>query len=451
MHDESIERRLGAALHQEADVLPFTITAAELERRLALRRRSFAGRRMSLLLAAVLGISLIGIGGALSGLFDQSKPEPTAPVTSNPVESPAPAKLATLDQLVAADPGSVLVAQAHGPNGGPSAELSRYELQPAGIVLGTFAPGAEYRVTVACLGTAATLAFDVRFPESRGPRNGPMIACDGSTHEETFNRPQPQSIGFALSEPASWRVVVRGPEQPVTMPLRRDPVLPTPVGQEDLVRIDDITIERGTGDTWGTSGLAIQEIGAIPPRETYDASAWCTGTSPIRYVLGDVINGVTVADTETQVACDPARFSGVSLGIAQPNGSRVFLAADPGARVSFLLSGATPPVALTRSLPGWQISGGLGPDYEFETTGHSFAGAGVGEDHIQVVLACTGTEPIEVAVEDAITQTFSATCTPDGNTTAQLLKVTEQGVAVRYVAPKGAWTALSILVPDATH
>jgi hypothetical protein len=107
-----------------------------------------------------------------------------------------------------------------------------------------------------------------------------------------------------------------------------------------------------------------------------------------------------------------------------------------------------PPVALTMDLPGWQLSGGLGPEYAFETHGMSFGGAGVGEDHIQVVMACTGTEPIEVAVEDATTQTFSATCAPDGATTSQTFKVTESGVGVRFVAPKGTWTALSILVPS---
>ena len=208
MHEELIERRLSVALHGEADVLPFTITAAELERRLALRRRSFAGRRLTLLLAAAVGISLFGVGGALSGLFNPSLPIPTQ------------------------------------------------------VAIATVAP--------------------------------------------------------PPSAPAS------------TLP----------------------------------------------------------SLSP------------------------------------------------------------TPPVALTRQLPGWKFSGGLGPDYAVETTSHSFTGAGVGEDHIQVVVACGGTAPIEVAVEDGITQTFSAACTPDGNTTTQLLHVTEQGVRVRYIAPKGTWTALSILVPS---
>jgi len=67
MHDDLLERRLSAALHEEAAALPFTITKAELERRVALRRRSLAGRRLTLLLAAAVGIGLVGVGSALSG------------------------------------------------------------------------------------------------------------------------------------------------------------------------------------------------------------------------------------------------------------------------------------------------------------------------------------------------------------------------------------------------
>jgi hypothetical protein len=450
MHDESIGRRLSAALRQEAEVLPFTITAAELERRLALRRRSFAGRRLTLLLAAAVGISLFGIGGALSGLFDQSKPEPTRPIATNPSEAPVAAKLATLNELVAVDPGSVLIAQGHGPADGPSTELDRYELPHASVVLGTFPPGIEYRVAVSCLGTGA-LVLDIRFPGSRGPRNGTSIACDGSTHEETFDSAQPQSVGFALSGPASWRVVARGTLPPVTLPLVPH-IFPTPAGNEDLVRVDDLTIEDA-GQPWGVSNLDFQEIGAIPPRETYDASTRCVGTSPVRFILGDTIDGAIVADTETQVACQTSGLWDVGLGIAEPNGSRVYLAADPGARVSFLLTSATPPVTLTRSMPGWQISGGIGPDLAFEAHTMSYSGAGVGEDHVLIVLACTGSKPIEAIVEDgkqigSHTQKFEATCSPDGATTSQTFKVTEGGVGVRYVAPKGTWTALSILVPS---
>ena len=453
MHDESIERRLRGALHEEADALPFTITAAELERRLALRRRSFAGRRLTLLLAAAVGISLVGVAGALGGLFDQKQPTPTnllANTTFPPPSASPSGTLPSLDGLVAEDPGSVLVAQAHGPLDGPPAERSRYELPPAGVTLGTFPPNTEYTVSIACLGTS-TIQLEIAYPDNRGPRTGPVFACDAAVHEQTFQSVQPQSVSFGLTGPASWRVVVRG-KSPFTEPITKDPIGATSSAFQDLVRVDDITVGDG-GQPWGSSGLSIQEIGAVPPRETYGAAIWCLGTSPIRYILGDETGGVIVADTETQVSCSPSGVWSPDLRIAQPNGSVVFLAAIPGERLSFVLTSPTPPVALTQALPGWRLSGGLGPDYEFETTTHSFGGAGIGEDHVEVVLACTGSEPIDVIVEDgkqigSHTQSFKATCTPEGNTTTELFQVTEQGVGVRYVAPKGTWTALSILVPS---
>jgi hypothetical protein len=450
MHDELIEHRLTAALREEADALPLTITGAELERRFALRRRTFAGRRLTLLLAAAVGLSLFGIGGALSGLFDQPKPQPTGPIVST---APVAAKLPTLNKLVAVDPGSILVAQAHGPEDGPPAEDTRYEVPPASVVLGTFGGPTDYQVQVACLGEG-TLELDLREPSSTGAATGPRIGCDGSVQLETVHVERTESIGFSMSDRASWRIVVRG-APPFAMVFTSARVFPLPPGQQELVRLDDLTVER-VGEPWGISGLAIQEIGAVPPRERYSAAVWCRGASPIRYILGDTVNGVIVPDTETQVACQPGVAWEAGLGIAQPNSSRVFLAADPGGQVSFLLTSRAPPVALTQDLPGWRISGGLGPDFAFETTTHSLGGAGVGEDHVQVVLACTGTEPIDVEVADGTpigkhTQKLEATCTQDGSTTSQIFKVAETGVGVSYVAPKGSWTAVSILVPDAAH
>jgi hypothetical protein len=449
MHEESIERRLRGALHEEADPLPFTITAAELERRLALRRRSFAGRRLTLLLAAAVGISLFGVGGALSGLFDQKQPTPTAPVsifmpTSGPTEA-VPVSLPNLDDLVGVDPDSVLVAQAHGPADGPAAATGDVEVAPSSVVLGTFAGGGQYRLGVACLGPS-TLVVDVRDPGSRGPDSGPTVGCDGSVYEQTVDSPQPRSVGFRLTGQASWRAVVRGPAL-AAEPGEGDAIPPAPATEQELVRVDALAIDPAA-EAWGSAGLLAQEIGAIAPRESYSITSLCTGPSPIRIVFGDQVDGRLVADTETELACTLRSLQGTYLGIAQPNGSRVFVAGRPHQQVSVLVSSAMPPVALTTDLPGWQLSGGLGPEYAFETHGMSFGGAGVGEDHIEVVMACTGTEPIEVAVEDAITQTFSATCAPDGATTSRTFKVTESGVRVRFVAPKGTWTALSILVPS---
>jgi hypothetical protein len=461
MHDELIERRLRAALSEEAGSLAFTITPAELERRLALRHRTVSGRRITLLLAAAVGISIFGVGGALSGLFSPTLPSPTGPVAASigPESNDATAvTLPSLNELVADDPGSVIVAQAHGPAGGPSAVRSRPDVHAPSVVLGTFVPGARYRVSVACVGPG-TLDIDIGVPGARGPAgpSGPSIACDGAIHEETVDSPQPQSIGFALSGTASWRAVVRGPStiaQPSQGPdgPRVEAIPPSSTGQEELLRLDGFFVEP-RGLPWGRNGLEIQEVGPVPGREGYNVSSLCSTGSPVRLVFGSVIDGAIVADTETQFACDPTRMRDMWLGIAQPDGSQVFIAATPEQPLSMLITSTRPPFALTHELPGWQLSGGFGPELAFDEHPVSFGGAGEGEDHVQVVLACTGTQPIEVVVEDGTPigthqQRFVATCTPEGSTTSQIFKVAEAGVVVRYVTPSGVWTTLSILVPS---
>lgn len=63
MHDDRVEDALRTVLRKEGDDLTLNITAQELERRLALRRRERASRRISLVAAAV---AVIAIGGIVS-------------------------------------------------------------------------------------------------------------------------------------------------------------------------------------------------------------------------------------------------------------------------------------------------------------------------------------------------------------------------------------------------
>jgi hypothetical protein len=181
----------------------------------------------------------------------------------------------------------------------------------------------------------------------------------------------------------------------------------------------------------------------------------CEPGSTLRVLFGDEIAGELVADAETVVSCNGAAQD-VRLDVPYPGGSKVYVAAPAGATWSLLVSSETPPVQLTRTSPGWQLSGGVGPSFSFETHTIGLSGAGDGDDHVQVVLACTGSASIEVVVEDGTPigthrQQFEATCSPEGAITSQTFKVSEHGVSVSYLAPKGTWTALSILVPDATH
>jgi hypothetical protein len=262
---------------------------------------------------------------------------------------------------------------------------------------------------------------------------------------------QPADVNLTTQAGTAWRFALRGAGAGAAAS-QVEPIPPSPTDQQELVRWDPAAVDP-KAELWRQSGLLVQQVGALPPREGYYLQLRCAAGPQIRYILGDVMSGTIVPSTETLFACDPARILDAAFLMAQPAGSQVFLAAAADQQVSLLVTSPAPPIELTRREPGWQLSGGFGPELAFDEHPVSFIGAGTGEDHVQVVLACTGTQPIEVVVEDgtpigAHQQRFTATCTPEGSTTSQIFKVTEAGVAARYVAPSGVWTALSILVPS---
>jgi hypothetical protein len=95
VHDSQIEDRLRSVLRKEGDELTLNITAQELERRLALRRRERAGRRVSLLAAGVAVLAIGGLVVAQNGWFGAGpavggNPGPTAVAASAPPDSAAP-------------------------------------------------------------------------------------------------------------------------------------------------------------------------------------------------------------------------------------------------------------------------------------------------------------------------------------------------------------------------
>ena len=114
MSDTRLEERLRSALHGEADGLPLTITPAELERRLAARRRDRNGRRLTLMAAAVAAVAVGGIVALTNGWLQLpasgSAPSP-APVaslppdaTGTPAPSQGPAASSTASPAIAASP-----------------------------------------------------------------------------------------------------------------------------------------------------------------------------------------------------------------------------------------------------------------------------------------------------------------------------------------------------------
>jgi hypothetical protein len=224
---------------------------------------------------------------------------------------------------------------------------------------------------------------------------------------------------------------------------------------DELVRVEDTVVPPGA-DPWGSSGLRVADVGAVPARTIYAADAWCEPGARIRLLFADQIDGVLTPAIETALACD-GLIHELSLPLPLPNGSPVYVAADPATHWSVRVVSATPPIALADNIAGWQPAGGIGPSLHFETTEVSFSDvAGESGGPLMVVLDCAGpVQDIEVDVDrtgilgDAF-ETRRAACTPDGSRRSFTFDTGPTGYIVRHAAPAGTWTALSLLIPEAT-
>jgi hypothetical protein len=462
MHDELLERHLRATLREDADRLPFTITPAELERRLALRSRRRSDRRLGLLLAAAVGVGLVGVGGALSGLLDfEPGPVPTeSPGASGPLPSPSPSlqgpvALPELSDLMAAVPAeSVVIAQAHGPASGPEPLPADVEVEPgAGVSLGELNGSTTYEVTFACLGEGQ-ITIDMSVPQGDQHVAVAREDCDGALHRETVLANGPDEVSLRATDRASWRVVLRRLDGAAPTPSAEQPQpLAVPEGHERVIDRQLATVQPGEVDP-SLAPLPAQGLGVMPARSAYTLRAWCRDGDAIRYIHAQTFeNGPPVPTTTTLIDCD-GRVHELQLAVPEPHGSHVYVAADPGTLWSVLVSSEMPPVAIVWEQPGWQLSAGGGPDLSFSTTTMSFTGPGVeGGGPVLAIMDCAGRGAIEVTVDVGVrigerVESFMATCTPEGAITSHTFEVEGSYVDATWPLPAGMWTALSILVPD---
>jgi hypothetical protein len=455
MDDELLERRLRAALRSEADRLPFTITAPELERQ-ARRRSGSRSPRLTLLLAAALAIGTIGAGAIIAGLADRPAPSPVADASATPASTATPgtgAILPTLDDLMAGDTGTVLAAQAYGPADGSADALPQAlnEVLPT-VVLGDLAGNGEYAVSVACLGPIP-LEVSIVSDAPNQTTDGPRFRCDGSIRQQIIRVDGPAKAFITHRGTVSWRVVVRGDLHLPALPTSGPVPLPSSDGQglTELIRIEDSTVESDAPE-WADD-LRFVQVGSVAANTKYWATVWCDAGARMELVFAEPVGASLVPAGRTAITCD-GQAQVLALDLPLPNGSPVFVAARPTTRWSVLVNIQTPPVALVNDNPGWQLVGGIGPELHFETTEVSFSDT-VG-DHggpLMVVVECAGaTQQIDIAVDakgilgDAF-EHYVATCEPGGSRTAITIDTPPTGYIVRQAAPVGTWTALSLLIP----
>jgi hypothetical protein len=312
-------------------------------------------------------------------------------------------------------------------------------------------PQGEYDIEFACSGGRGGAVLT-------GPGlPGPVVTrpCDGSIHQDTVGLVAERSLHLELVDTEAWRVVVRRVGGSAVARGDVPASLPDAGGREVLNLVETFT--TADGPAWPGTNLPFTEFEGLPGRLAYEVDVSCVGSRALRYIFGDEIDGELIGVTTTQVPCD-GRLHHTQLDLAQPFGSRMYVAAEAGAIVSLMVSGEEPPVELVRELPGWQLSAGAGPDLAFETT-HAFTGPGVeGGGPVLIAVSCAGTRAIEVTVrlehatqpqvtEDTYAQ-FDARCEPEGATTTQSFAAADAYVDVEFTATAGTWVAVSILVPD---
>jgi hypothetical protein len=327
VHDNQIEDRLRSVLRKEGDDLTVNITAQELERRLALRRRARANRRLSLVAA---GIAMVAIGGLViagngwlgSGSAVAGKPATTATaasaapdVTSAPSMGPTPAASDTLscttigpneaDQppalLLGATPGDAMAyggalgayklgtrqdgepgtwtsidprALATIPAGPPTERLEALASNPDACLIEISAvavPFGQIDATPVSLGDVAV--GPTRIVDFDQPPAGEWLVRVHATFAT-------RSGAEAWTE-TFFRMLVRDPGasvSPLPIALPNLPQAPGDVLADYLHRAPP-----PFGPT-GDSGTTV--AGQVPPRSQYQVDVVCLGSQPVFWSIG---------------------------------------------------------------------------------------------------------------------------------------------------------------------
>ena len=458
MHDDLLERRLRSALHDEGDRLSITITADELERRLALRRRRSAPSRLTLLLAAAVAIGGIGGMAIIAGLSNRPAPPPVAnathtPAPPTPAASGGPLALPSLDELLAGvEPATIALAGTHDML--DTHETSDIPIPEPNIRLGNIPGGTTYELRAACAGDGS-LVLDIRLPGQRGPAGstGPTIACDGQTFSQPLRPQGDESVSFSASFTGSWRVaVVRTGEPVTTSPSQEPPMLTPQDGYETLIDLQPTVVEPAP--SLDSHGRALRPLGAVSSRWSYLVDAWCQGTDAIRYIHGGDVAGTFGEATSIEIPCDGGAHQ-FELGFPEISGTEAFIAAAPGAQVAVLVSSEAPPLAALAPLPGWQNVMSAGPDLVFQEQGVSISSGGVeGGGQLLVVVDCAApAQTLEVRFDgkgilgDAF-ETFPASCSPEGARTTHTFMTKGDGFLAETTFPAGSWLKLSAMIPE---
>ena len=292
--DRQLETRLRAVLRAEADAVPFTLRAGELEQRLVARRRAQSRRRMALVAAAiVVGVGLAGVVLSIVRLNALVAASPS-PSTSAGLDS-----LPSFDELLAILPsGAAVLTRGEG----------TVEDGVSGADLGpTNSTGVA--VAVACLGTGHV---SVRLATPTDVVSETVTDClDGQPQwielqERTSN---PSEIRLVLVAPAGtiYRVIATGLALPADCVAIQQPNEPRSFTVENV----------GDGGIYGdalSSNVALRvEPGSWPVDDLaplsadsrgllgFDVASHCVRAWDVTYGFTDDVRAALAAGTEPEL------------------------------------------------------------------------------------------------------------------------------------------------------
>jgi hypothetical protein len=459
MHDQSLEQKLRAALQADGDGLAFTITAAELERRQAPRRRGGLGRLASLGLAAVVGILLVGLVGVAGGWFEQRTAitPPVSPSPSGPDASASPSSgiardtLPTLDELIGSrDPATIVRAQSVGPEQGPDAGTPP---DPRSVQFAPVTATGTYAVDLACIGSV-DLQLQVINGNPDIPGRSEPFSCDRTPSSRLVDLVAGDSLGIKTSGSPSWRIVVEAPAGTRSDATTIDTSFGPPAGDEQLTELASNTVEP----TWVGSPAPIDtiapiEVGSVAPRRSYRVLTSCAGPGPVRYLFGsraqDGPGGINASST-TAVACDGAMHTD-DLGLTERNGAQIYVLADPRVVWRVMVASEIPPVSVAADDTRWAMREATGPTVQLADRSYSMSSGLEGaERDIRVVVSCLGGTGVEVTVYDIDTAqtavgSFHVACGgSDPVTVAKTFTLRHPGYIVEVQPTGEMWLAATV-------
>lgn len=419
MHDSAFEQKLRATVQAEGDAIVLTITAAELERRLALRHRGRSSTFASVALAAALGVALLGLAGVAGGWFEQRVVVPVpsasgAPISLQPtIESsiePArtPVLLPSLEDLLAPlEPEAIIEAQTAGPASGVAPEGLDLggPLGPGSTTLSQVADAGSYRLWIACLGESA-MGVDVRRSVTSTEPFVPIsVTCNSEVSVRQIGLYAGDRLLVALPARAAWRIILELPGRAAPHATSYGDLPIAGPDEEELARAESSRGVPGYDEPAGPAQPA-SSVGSLPGRDRMAVVLSCAGPSSLDWGIGNRVSGsngmpdgATVTEVSGVIDCD-GRVHRVDLDFVIASGGELSVSADVGTAWTVAVLGEHPPVALPENDGSWTMSSAIGPllllDGMPQNTSLIGADGGGG---VQVVVSCEGDGPLSVAVD----------------------------------------------------